>query len=227
MKLFLSAMAAAAVLLAQPADDQIRADLLKPGVLEIRFTGKPGTRQWNTDTKVYEFVRGVEVLRKTDTPGIKLQVTGDAVYQSHPNGYRFWKFRVIENRYEGIPNPSAAEIAELLRKQPAKMYGGAANVVLAPAETPRLAARPEWNWHTPNSVSFLLTVREKKRVSDTEVEIADQDYEVRFYRNDAGQPWTHFIGSPKAGAGHRRVIERKQYPAAEAAAMKTIFQASR
>jgi hypothetical protein len=219
-------MFVAPVVFAQPTDARIRADLMSPGVLEIRFTRNPGTLQRNSDTKVFEFVRGVEVLRKTEMPGVKLLVVGDAVYQQYPSGFRYWKFRVLENRYDGIPNPSDAEIAQILRKDPAKMYGGAANVVLAPAEPPRLASQPEWTWHTPNSVSFLVTVHEKKRVSYTEIEIADQDYEVRLYRDAIGRPWTNFIGSPKGGPGHRRVLGKKSYSRAEMAAMKTVLQAS-
>ena len=107
------------------------------------------------------------------------------------------------------------------------MYGGAANVVLAPAELARLAAQPEWTWHTPNSVSFLVTVHERRRVSYTEVETAEQDYEIRLYRTAIGQPWNNFIGSPRAGNGHRRAMSKKTYSRAEVAAMKTVFQAGR
>ena len=224
----LSLMALAApMVFAQPTDAQIRHDLMNPGVLEIRFTQKPGTLQRNSDTKVNEFVRGVEVLRTTDVPGVRLLVAGDAVYQQYPSGFRYWKFRALENRYDGIPNPTEAEIVEILRKDPAKMYGGAANVVLAPAEPPKLAAQPEWTWHTPNSVSFVMTVHERRRVSYTEVETAEQDYEIRLYRSAIGQPWMNFIGSPKAGPGHRRPIEKKTYSRSEVAAMKTVVQAGR
>src|SRR5258708_8732210 len=109
----LSFMALAApVVFAQPSDAQMRHDVMNPGVLEIRFTKKPGTLQRNSDYKVNEFVRGVEVLRKTDVPSVRLLVVGDAVYQQYPNGFRYWKFRVLENRYDGIPNPAEAEIVE-------------------------------------------------------------------------------------------------------------------
>lgn len=214
------------VLLAQPSDAQIRADLMKPGVLNIRFTST-GTKQWNRDTRTFEFVRGVEILRQSDMPNVKLLVVGDAVYQSYPAGYRYWKFRVIENRYDGLANPSPGEIAAILSKDPVKVYGGAASVVLAPSEAPKLAGQPEWTWHTPNSVSFLVTLREKMRVRNTEIEIADQDYEVRLYRSAPGQPWNNFISSPASGPSHRRVIEKKSYTEAELRAMRTVFQAGR
>src|SRR6266550_2345485 len=90
-RLLLPALAAPAVF-AQPTEAQIRRDLTNTGVLEIRFTKKPGTLQRNPDTRVNEFVRGVEVFRKTDMPGVKLLVVGDAVYQQYPSGFRYWKF---------------------------------------------------------------------------------------------------------------------------------------
>src|SRR5258708_21204161 len=100
----LSFMALAApVVFAQPTDAQIRHDLMNPGVLEIRCNKKPGTLQRNSDTKVNEFVRGVEVLRKTDVAGVRLLVVGDAVYQEYPSGignFGFWRiattaFRIL------------------------------------------------------------------------------------------------------------------------------------
>ena len=48
-----------------------------------------------------------------------------------------------------------------------------------------------------------------------------------FYRTALGQPWNNFIGSAKEGPTHRRVMEKKSYPARELAAMKTVFQARR
>ena len=83
---------------AQPSEAEIRKQISNAGTKNIKFTKSTGTRQWNSDAGNWEWVRGVEVIRTSDYPGIDLVVTGDVVYQYTGAGkYTYWKFRTLSN----------------------------------------------------------------------------------------------------------------------------------
>ena len=114
-------LAAPTAVYAQPSDAQVRKDIMNPGVKRLELTNKPGTKQWNSDTKTWEFVRGVRVIREyPDIEGVDLVVVGDAVYQLYGSNYKYWKFRVASNEYLGIPNPTEDEILALLNQDLSK-----------------------------------------------------------------------------------------------------------
>ncbi|MCA1481358.1 hypothetical protein, partial [Bradyrhizobium sp. NBAIM08] len=94
--------------IAQPSEAEIKKQITNTGTKSIKFTKTTGTRQWNRDLGNWEYVRGVEVIRNSDYPGIDLVVAGDVVYQyTGEGGYSYWKFRTLSNQYLGIPNPTA------------------------------------------------------------------------------------------------------------------------
>lgn len=215
MRFLLSIVFTGAIASAQPTDAQIKKDLMNPGVLSITFTKPTGTKSWNTSTKVFEYARGVHITRSTEMPGVKLLVIGDAVYQSYSGVYKYWKFRVIENRYDGIPNPTEAEVISVLSKEWPKFYGHQQTMIVELTKQPRFAAEPAWTWHDPKSVSVLLTasyemIRSGQRVQ----EAVEQDFEVRLYRDDMKGQWLRFISQAK---GDPRVLSSKQLTPTQAA----------
>ena len=77
---------------AQPSDAQVRQDIMNPGVKRLELTKKPGTKQWNSDTGAWEFVRGVHIIRDyPEIEGVDLVVVGDAVYQLYGTNHKYWK----------------------------------------------------------------------------------------------------------------------------------------
>ena len=123
MRNLLTIVSAVVAAYAQPTDAQIKKDLMNPGVLSITLTKPTGTKSWNTSTKVFEYARGAHVTRSTEMPGVKLLVIGDAVYQSYSGVYKYWKFRVVENRYDGIPNPTEVEVTSVLSYRGPGFFG--------------------------------------------------------------------------------------------------------
>jgi hypothetical protein len=210
---------------AQPSDAQVKKDLTSPKTIEVRLTPKKGTVQLNTDTMNYEFVRGAECVLKTDMPGVKLLVVGDAVYQRVGGGkFTWWKFRVIENRYDGIPNPKPDEIAEVIGKKPGEQFGaGLANIIVKVHEPPTLAPDPRWEWHTPNSVSFDMVGKIDRVLNNTDVETDEQIVRVRLYRDDLKQPWKTFMATP----GERRALGKTTMTVDELRALPRLSQLGR
>jgi len=114
-----------AAAMAQPSDAKVKSDAVGNGggVISFKFTKSTGTRQWNSSAGNWEYVRGVQIKRKSDFHGINMIVDEDVVYQYVGNGgYSFWKVRVLSNSYEGIPNPTAKEVNDFIKKDWEKFY---------------------------------------------------------------------------------------------------------
>lgn len=205
-----------------PSDAQVKKQMQGPGVIEVRLTSAPGTVQGNADILNHEFVRGVEVVRKTEVPGIRVVVVGDAVYQYAGGGkWNYWKFRVIENVYEGLPDPKPEEVEAVLDKDRTRAFGGGLeNVIVQVHVWPRPSAGTKWKWDSLNSVSFIATAKIDLVASNTEVETVEQELTVRLLRDDMKAPWKSFIASPTT----RRSLGRSTVPQAELARRPRLAQ---
>jgi hypothetical protein len=144
------------------------------------------------------------------------------VYQRVAGGkFKYWKFRVIENSYEGIPNPKPDEIMEVLARDRTKQFGGGMeNGILKVHEGPTLAADPKWEWHTPSSVSFNMVAKIDRATNNTTVETAEQELRVRLYRDDMKQPWQNYLSTPTT----RRSLGNRTVPADELRRMPRLLQ---
>lgn len=201
---------------AQPSEAEIRKQITNEGTKSIKFTKITGTRQWNRDIGNWEYVRGVEVIRKSDYPGIDLVVLGDVVYQYTGVGkYSYWKFRTLSNQYLGIPNPSVNEINDFISKDWQKFYGYYYTVITKLHQSPVLADDPKWIWHSPNSVEFKMKLRFDYIISNTEIETLDCIWNVRLYRDDPKAAWKNMFAIRSEEADDLKVIEKKQYTNAQ------------
>lgn len=202
------------LVVAQPSEADIRKQLTNAGTKAIKFTKSTGTRQWNSDIGNWEWVRGVEVIRKSDYPGIDLVVIGDVVYQYTGVGkYSYWKFRTISNQYLGIPNPTATEIKNFLSRDWQKFYGYYFQKIIKEHTEPALADDPKWFWHTPNSVEFKMKLKFDHIISYTEVETVETIWKIRLYRDDPKGEWKNFIAHRSQDASDSKISGVKKYTA--------------
>jgi hypothetical protein len=204
------------LLYAQPSDAKVKSDAIGngSGVIAFKLTKSTGTRQWNSSYGNWEYVRGVEVKRKSEYPGINLIVKEDVVYQYTGNGgYSFWKVRVLSNEYEGIPNPSAKEINDFISKDWAKFYGYYYEVITKLWFQPALADDPQWTWHSPNSVEFRMKMKFDHIIRAKGIEIMECIWKVRFYRDDPKAPWKNMFALRSEEAADLKVVDMKQYTA--------------
>lgn len=211
------------VVIAQPSDAQVKKDATGngSGVLGFKLTKSTGTRQWNSDIGNWEYVRGVEVKRKSEYPGINLIVRGDVVYQYMGVGkYSYWKFRVVSNEYEGLPNPTANEIENFLSKDWGKFFGYYFAKITKLHQSPVLANDPAWTWHNPKSVEFKMKTKFDHIISNTEVETLETIWNVRFYRDDIKGEWKNMIASKSNNSPDDIVTEKKKYTQARISDME-------
>lgn len=198
----------------QPSDAKVKSDAIGNGggVLSFKFTKSTGTRQWNSSAGNWEYVRGVEIKRKSDYPGINMIVNEDVVYQYIGNGgYSFWKVRVLSNRYEGIPNPTAKEINDFISMDWQKFYGYYFNTIVKLWHQPVLAENPQWVWHDINSVEFRMKMKFDHIIRAKGIETLECIWNVRLYRDNPKGPWKNLLALRSEEAADLKVVEMKNY----------------
>ncbi|MBK8610043.1 MAG: hypothetical protein IPL84_08855 [Chitinophagaceae bacterium] len=183
-------------LFSQPSDAAIKKDLTNETTIDIKFTKSTGTRQWNASLGNWEYVRGVHIRRRTaEYPGLVVKVVGDAVYQSMGGStYSYKKFRIISNDWEGVPRPTEAEIKKFIATDWKKFYGFSYNKIINIISGPSLNKEKEFTWSKPTNALFYMTIQADILGDNLAVETIEQDYEIRFFRDDIKGPWTSFLG---------------------------------
>jgi hypothetical protein len=180
--------------LAQPTDAELKKQLTHAKTVSVTL-GKPGTREWSTTYKKWVWRRNFTAKLKTDDPGIFVIVKGYASYDITGGRYVFWRTFTTSNNYEGIPDPTAADVQALIAKfGQDKFLGAWFHHVIGKVESMGLAAEPEFEWHTVNSVSFNFTSIYTERTNDVGgKERISRTQRVRLYRDTPKSEWKNLL----------------------------------
>jgi len=220
---------------AQPTDAQLKKQLTSAKTVSITLNS-PGKIEWSSTYKKYVWSRYFTAKLRTDTAGEFLIVKGYASYDVMGGRYVFWRTFTSSNSYEGRKNVTASEINQALETAELRdfNYNGA---VIGEYETMKLAAAPDWEWHTTNSVSFNVVAvfrldgkgrygREAWYTPPAGFKAVDRVeafLRIRLYRDGAKLPWrgVHVSDYIPTSAGSNsiaeriRLLERKEYPEAQ------------
>ena len=184
---------------AQPGDAQIKKDLTGAKTVSVAL-GKPGAIEWSKTYKKYVWTRSFTAKVKSDEPGIFVIVKGYASYDVMGGRYVFWKSFTTSNSYEGIPDPTAADIQALIGKFGMEQLMGNYyfNRVIGRVESIGLAAEPRYVWHTQNSVSFNVVAVYTEKTNDIggRQRVA-RTFEIRLYRDSVKAPWKSLISTDR------------------------------
>jgi hypothetical protein len=188
-----------------PTEARIKKDLMNPGVIEIIIRGKGSFEKFVTNGAVVnEYYRSVTVRRKTDKPGITLDVLGDVVYRLIGGRWVYRTMRLAGNTYGGIKNPTVAELNKLVEKMQLKdIHNLWEYHFIGEIESIKIYSYPKWEWHTPNSVSFNVVMvhsmiysggsyngePQESASPDVFVDRVERIQRWRIYRDDEKQPW--------------------------------------
>ena len=196
--------------IAQPSDAVIRKDLTTPLTIDIKFTKTTGTRQWNSSSGNWEYVRGVHIrLKSKDYPGLVVKVVGDAVYQYiGATKYSYQKFRTGYNEWEGIPNPTETEIEKLISSDWSSFYGFYFNKIVKLNSGPTVMKEKNFTWNNPNLVVFFMKVNADMLGPNFSVETVEQEFEVRLFRDNIKDPMQRFMSS--SGSSQTKVLSTQQ-----------------
>ena len=185
--------------LAQPSDAQIKKDLTGAKTVSVTL-GKAGTREWSSGYKKFIWTRSFTAKVKTDDPEIFVIVKGYAAYDIAAGRYAFWRSFTTSNSYEGIPDPTAADVERLLDKFGAEKFMGNYyfNRIVGQLESIGLSENPEFEWHTPMSVSFSVTALYTEKTNDIGGrERVARTFRIRLYADKPKAEWLRIMSTPK------------------------------
>ena len=223
---------------AQPSAAQLKKQLTSARTVSITL-GDPGKIEWDSAYKKYIWTRYFTAKLKTETAGEFLIVKGYAAYDVMGGRYVYWRTFTSGNNYEGKKNLSVAEINQALETE--NDVSGFTNrqpYNIGEYESFRIAPDADWEWHTPDSVSFNVVAvfhrinngkhyenepRDENRQGFKKVDKLEQTMRLRLYRKGANLPWSgvhvsNTIRDPKDRRYLKEVInllERKFYPDSE------------
>ncbi len=179
---------------AQPTDAQIKKHLSGPKVISTTLH-KPGKKVWSSTYSKYVWDIGfTNKVKDSDNPGLFIYVDGIASFDIIGGRYVFWRTFSGDVRYEGIPNPTAAEVQSLIKQFGIeKFLGNYYDSVVGKVESMELAGEPKFEWHTPNSVSFNVVAVYTEKISNTESERVSRTFRIRLYRDDKKSAWANLM----------------------------------
>jgi hypothetical protein len=192
-------LALAQAVSAQPSDAEITKQLTHAKTVSVTL-GKPGKVEWSSTYKKYVWTRNFNARLKTDDPGIFVIVKGYASYNVMGGRYVFWRTFITSNSYEGIPDPSVADVQALIRKFGVEQFIGNYyfNHVIGQIESIGLADEPKYEWHTPNSVSFNVIAVYTERTNDIGgKERLARTFRIRLYRDSPKVEWRNLMSTPE------------------------------
>ncbi len=180
---------------AQPSAAQVKKDVSGAKTISVTVGGR-GTRVWSKGYSKWVWDVPYSAKVKSEEPGVNILVEATASYDIVGGRYVYWRSFVGSNIYEGIPNPTDAEVAKLLEQfGPQKvMMGDFYNDVGGP-ESVKLAAKPRFEWHTLNSVSFTVVVTFTEKVDNSTTRRVAKPYRARLYRDGKTMPWRNILGT--------------------------------
>lgn len=179
---------------AQPTDAELKKQLTHARTVSVTL-GKPGTREWSSTYKKWVWNRHFTAKLKTDDPDIFVIVKGYASYDIIGGRTVFWRTFTTSNNYEGIANPTAAEVQTLIAKFGVNQFlGSYFDRVIGKVESIGLADEPQFEWHTPNSVSFNFISVYTERTNDVGgKERIARTQRVRLYRDSPKVEWKSLL----------------------------------
>jgi hypothetical protein len=183
--------------LAQPSDAEIKKQLTHARTVSVTL-GKPGTREWSSTYKKYVWNRSFTAKLKTEDPEIFVIVKGYASYDIIGGRFVFWRTFTTSNSYDGIPDPTAADVQVLINKFGVEQFMGNYhfNHVIGKVESIGLSDEPKFEWHTPNSVSFNVTTVYTERTNDIGgKERIARTLRIRLYRDNPKAEWKNLLST--------------------------------
>lgn len=181
---------------AQPTEAQIRKDLANPKIVSLTF-GKPGTREWSTTFKKYIWTRTFTAKLTTEEKGVFVIVGGYVAYDIFGTKFTYWRQFINSNSYEGIPNPSAADVQALINKFGLeKFMGFHYRNRIGDIESIGLSDDPKFEWHTMQSVSFNVDAIYTEKVNDVGAKRrGKRTFRIRLYAEKPKGEWNNVVSS--------------------------------
>ncbi len=181
---------------AQPTEAQIRKDLPDPRIVSITF-GKPGTKEWSSTYKKYIWTRTFTAKMKTEDKDVFVIVKGMVAYDIFGSKFTYWRQFITSNSYEGIPDPTAADVQALISKFGMdRIMGFAYRNRVGEIESIGLSDDPKYVWHTPKSVSLNVDAIYTEKTNAVGGKIrGKRTFRLRLYADVPKGEWKNVVSS--------------------------------
>lgn len=179
---------------AQPSDSEITNKLKAEGALEVKFFSAKGTVHTTLTEKYY--LRTAESKWKTSKQGIYSWSRSDYRYDYKGGKWLFTRTYFSDSWYEGIPNPTEAEVMKLIKSDIDKYFMAAGEVISY--ESIKISDKPRWTWGSFKTASCyteaVYTVKEDnmgnaKKIKEVRIVGMSKD------SDDKNAPFVRFTGT--------------------------------
>lgn len=176
-----------------PSDEQLL-EFMKQrmnGAISVELSDAgSGEIVWSGRDLTWYYQRGYVVKRPAQIEGFDdavLEVGGLSLWVYDGSGWRFQKDLVTWNTYEGIPDPDADDLLELVQGSPLNYMP--VNLGGKP-DNFRMADKPNFEWHNAKSVSFNYVI-DAPQIDwpGQKLNQATLTLRTRVYRDDVDSPW--------------------------------------
>lgn len=176
-----------------PSDEQLL-EFMKTrmnGAISVELSDAgSGEIVWSGRDLTWYYQRGYVVKRPAQIEGFDdavLEVGGLSLWVYDGSGWRFQKDLVTWNTYEGIPDPDADDLLELVQGSPLNYMP--VNLGGKP-DNFRMADKPNFEWHNAKSVSFNYVI-DAPQIDwpGQKLNQATLTLRTRVYRDDVDSPW--------------------------------------
>ncbi|MFQ5356207.1 MAG: hypothetical protein ACE5DY_06930 [Mariprofundaceae bacterium] len=211
-----------------PTDDQITSDLTakadKNALVSFRITStrKSIKSEVENGVIVLNYYRFYESKSRSEYPGVLKVYRGGVKYGYRNGNWIFVQKLVGDFHYEGFKDPEWSTLKPFLLKHIKDILGARYAYIVGDIENFRLADNPDWYWHTPASVEFVVNMTYSEKINNSELQKTNQDYKVRLYADKHGAPWHDKLVASAKGQGKKLAL--KKYDADELKRMKTLKQ---
>lgn len=180
---------------AQPSAAQVKKDVSGPKTISVTVEGS-GKRVWSKGYSKYVWDVPYSAKVRSEEPGVNILVEATASYDIVGGRFVYWRSFVGSNIYEGIPNPTDSEVAALLQQfGPQKVMMGDFYNAIGGVESVKIAAKPRFEWHNLNSVSFTVIATYKEKVDNSTVRRIAKPFRARLYRDSKAAAWKNILGT--------------------------------
>ncbi len=213
---------------AQPGDaaviQKIKARYSGGKTPAIKLGKASTTKEFKGGKWHYYYWRHYTITAKAKDGKTSLQQGGAVVYEKVGGHYSFDNYATGETNLSGLKDPDPAVVTKYLNSHLKEFFFVRYGSILE--KEPHISIVPEtkYKWIAMQGcVSFTTKATFKRKVSGTEVELAEHYFEICLYRDplpDENAKWNRILASEIEGK--KKVISKKKYTSAEMDAIKTL-----
>ena len=211
----------------QVSDSQIKADIKtkSPSTISIKLDNPITEKEYEDGAWVYYYRRMYHSVETTKYTGVNYNYYGGAQYIKSGGAYRFDRLTIGDGYYDGFADPDLEKIKNYISQNGLEFFGHYYSKIVGEMPEIKLVPETNWKWHTPKSVSGLVTATFTVPTNYTTLEKATHTFEVRFYSDgeiaiDPNTSWKSISVSEKSQ--EKQVISTSTHTADEIRAMPSL-----